>query len=70
MNKLLEIKNLHTHFKTDFGILKALDGVNFSIERGKIQGIVGESGCGKSLNKAVSKRITFCLAISGGIKIQ
>src|SRR5262245_38816359 len=46
---LLEVKGLRTHFFTDEGIVKAVDGVDFEIERGKIVCVVGESGCGKSV---------------------
>jgi oligopeptide/dipeptide ABC transporter ATP-binding protein len=46
---LLDVKNLKTHFNTDKGIVKAVDGVSFQIKRGEILGIVGESGCGKSI---------------------
>jgi peptide/nickel transport system ATP-binding protein len=46
---LLEIKNLHTHFFTDEGVVKAVDGVNLTIPRGKTLCVVGESGCGKSV---------------------
>ncbi|MBW4827147.1 MAG: ABC transporter ATP-binding protein [Clostridiaceae bacterium] len=49
MDKLLEVKDLKTYFYTDDGIVKAVDGVNFSVESGKTIGIVGESGCGKSV---------------------
>lgn len=47
-NKLLEVKQLKKYFNTPKGILHAVDNVNFSIEKGKTLGIVGESGCGKS----------------------
>ena len=53
---LLEVNNLHTHFRTDDGIVKAVDGVSFTVEKGKTLGIVGESGCGKSVT---------CLTIMG-----
>ena len=46
---LLEINDLKTHFFTDDGVVKAVDGVSFSIETGKTIGVVGESGCGKSV---------------------
>jgi ABC-type dipeptide/oligopeptide/nickel transport system ATPase component len=46
---LLEIKNLKTHFHTDGGIVKAVDGVDLEITRGGILGVVGESGSGKSV---------------------
>ena len=47
-NVLLEIKGLKKYFNTPRGPLHAVDGVNFTIDRGKTLGIVGESGCGKS----------------------
>lgn len=46
---LLEIKGLKTHFFTDIGVARAVDGVSYGIPRGKTLGIVGESGCGKSV---------------------
>jgi peptide/nickel transport system ATP-binding protein len=48
-DKILEVKNLRTSFFTDDGEVKAVDGVDFSIEKGKTIGIVGESGSGKSI---------------------
>ena len=46
--KLLEIQNLSTSFKTEKGWLRAIDGVSFSVAPGELVGLVGESGCGKS----------------------
>ena len=46
---LLEVRNLKTHFFTQDGVVKAVDGVTFSIDDGKTLGVVGESGCGKSV---------------------
>ncbi len=46
---LLEIKGLKTHFFTEDGIVKAVDGVDFNVKKGEILGLVGESGCGKSV---------------------
>ncbi|MBA2332497.1 MAG: ABC transporter ATP-binding protein [Actinobacteria bacterium] len=53
---LLEVKDLRTSFRTDDGVVKAVDGISFSVEKGKTLGIVGESGCGKSVT---------CLSIMG-----
>ena len=50
MASLLRVENLITAFDTDAGQLVAVDGVSFSVERGKTLGIVGESGCGKSVS--------------------
>ena len=47
--KILEVKDLSTWFYTEEGIVKALEDVSFSIEQGEILGIVGETGCGKSV---------------------
>jgi peptide/nickel transport system ATP-binding protein len=46
---LLEVHNLRTYFKLDEGMLKAVDGVSFSVFRNRVLGVVGESGCGKSV---------------------
>jgi peptide/nickel transport system ATP-binding protein len=53
---LLEVRDLRTSFRTDDGIVRAVDGVSFSVEKGKTLGLVGESGCGKSVT---------CLTIMG-----
>jgi ABC-type dipeptide/oligopeptide/nickel transport system ATPase component len=46
---LLEVNDLQTYFFTRQGVVRAVDGVSFSVEKGKVIGIVGESGCGKSV---------------------
>ena len=46
---LLEVKDLKTHFSTFEGVAKAVDDVTFHVDKGEVLGIVGESGCGKSV---------------------
>ena len=46
---LLDVSDLKTYFFTEDGVVKAVDGVDFDIKRGEILGLVGESGCGKSV---------------------
>lgn len=50
MSKLLEVKNLKTYFYTDDGVAKAVDDVSFALDKGETLGLVGESGCGKSVS--------------------
>jgi oligopeptide/dipeptide ABC transporter ATP-binding protein len=47
--RLLQVKNLKTYFFTEDGVVKAVDGVDFHLDRGEVLGLVGESGCGKSV---------------------
>jgi oligopeptide/dipeptide ABC transporter, ATP-binding protein, C-terminal domain len=54
---LLEVKDLQTHFSTEEGIVKAVDGVSFTLNPGKILCIVGESGCGKSITSLSIMRL-------------
>ena len=54
---LLEVKNLKTHFFTPEAIVKAVDGISYSVEEGEVVGIVGESGCGKSVGAMSSMLI-------------
>ncbi len=48
-NVLLEVKDLTTHFFTQDGVVKAVDGISYNVHEGEVVGIVGESGCGKSV---------------------
>lgn len=79
---LLEVKDLRTQFFTEQGVVKAVDGVSFTIKKGKVLGIVGESGCGKSITalsimrllpeprgKIVSGTITFYPPEGGSVDI-
>ncbi len=76
---LLSVKDLKTHFFTDAGVVRAVDGVSFDLERGAALGLVGESGCGKSMmslslmrlvpdppGRIVSGGVMFQLTQSGG----
>jgi peptide/nickel transport system ATP-binding protein len=49
VERLLDVKNLKTYFFTDEGVVRAVDGVDLYIEKGETLGVVGESGCGKSV---------------------
>jgi oligopeptide/dipeptide ABC transporter ATP-binding protein len=54
---LLEVHNLKTYFYTEDGVVKAVDGVDFSVRRGEVLGLVGESGCGKSVTSLSIMRL-------------
>lgn len=54
---LLEVKNLKTYFYTEDGVVRAVDGVNFHVYPGEVLGIVGESGCGKSVTSLSIMRL-------------
>jgi oligopeptide/dipeptide ABC transporter ATP-binding protein len=49
MARILEIKNLSTHFETEYGVIKAVDDVDLVVDEGDTLGVVGESGCGKTV---------------------
>ena len=57
MAALLSVEGLQTHFETGQGVLRAVDGMSFSIERGEVLGLVGESGCGKSVTSLSIMRL-------------
>lgn len=54
---ILEVKNLTTMFRTERGVMKAVDGVSFYVKKGEILGLVGESGCGKSVTSQSIMRL-------------
>lgn len=49
VDELLRVENLRTHFLTKQGVVRAVDGIDFTLKRGEVVGLVGESGCGKSM---------------------
>nr|WP_315594452.1 oligopeptide/dipeptide ABC transporter ATP-binding protein [uncultured Cupriavidus sp.] len=55
---LLALENVSRHYRTEAGIVRALDGVSLKVERGQTLGLVGESGCGKSTVARVAMRLT------------
>jgi ABC-type dipeptide/oligopeptide/nickel transport system ATPase component len=67
MDKLLQVKNLQTQFFTDDGVVKAVDDVSFEIAPNEILGLVGESGCGKSVTSlSVLRLVSAPGKITGG----
>src|SRR6266567_1869358 len=67
MPSLIDIPNLKTYFYTDEGVVKAVDDVSLTIPRGKTLGLVGESGCGKSVTAlSVIRLISPPGRIAGG----
>jgi peptide/nickel transport system ATP-binding protein len=67
MGKLLEVKNLKTQFKTEGGLVRAVDDVSYYIDEQEIVGVVGESGCGKSVSQlSVMRLINTPGKIAGG----
>src|SRR5437899_5890608 len=66
MTHLLEIRNLQTHFPTRAGLVRAVDGVSFYLDRGELLGLVGESGCGKSMTALSIMRLVTPGRIAGG----
>src|SRR3712207_4536543 len=67
MPYLLEVINLQTHFPTRAGLVRAVDGVSFHLDEGELLGLVGESGCGKSITAlSIMRLIASPGRIAGG----
>lgn len=72
-NNIVEFDDLHTYFFTDAGVSKAVDGVTFSIPKGATVGVVGESGCGKSVTSLSLMRLVQApqgQIVSGAIRFN
>ena len=70
---IIEIENLHTYFFTDAGTVKAVNGVSFDIPEGSVVGVVGESGCGKSVTSLAIMRLVQApqgQIVEGSIKFK
>jgi len=66
---LLDVTDLKTHFRTERGLVRAVDGVTFSLERGKALGVVGESGSGKTvLSRTIMGLLPSTAVLSGSVK--
>lgn len=72
MDSLLTVQDLQVQFQTKKGVNTAVDGIGFSVERGEILGIVGESGCGKSVTSLSILRLlgTNSMISQGSIKLE
>ena len=57
MSTLLEVRHLHTVFELDDGVVPAVDDVSFEVQSGEVLGLVGESGCGKSVTSLSIMRL-------------
>ena len=68
--KIIEVEGLRVHFDTLDGPIEALQSVDLSVEEGQIMGLVGESGCGKSVTSLVSIGLATCEVDEGCVKYQ
>ena len=72
-NNIVEFDDLHTYFFTDAGVVKSVDGVSFDIPKGSVVGVVGESGCGKSVTSLSLMQLVQApqgQLVSGSIRFQ
>ena len=66
-DRLLEVRDLQTSFRMRDGVVRAVDGATFGVDRGEVLGLVGESGCGKSVTSlSILRLITPPGQITGG----
>ena len=70
MSELLDIQGLRVHFDTLDGPVEALHSVSLSVKEGQIMGVVGESGCGKSVTSLVTIGLATCDVDEGSIKFE
>ena len=70
MSNLLNIQNLRVHFDTLDGPVEALHSVSLSVKEGEIMGVVGESGCGKSVTSLVTIGLASCDVDEGSITFE
>ncbi len=69
-NVVLDVQDLQTHFYTDDGVLKAVDGLNYKVRKGEFVALVGESGCGKSVSAmSVLRLVPYPPGVIAGGKI-
>lgn len=72
-NNVIEFDDLHTYFYTDTGVVKAVNGVSFDVPEGSIVGVVGESGCGKSVTSLSLMKLVqgpYGQIVSGSIRFK
>ena len=66
-DNVVDVRNLQVEFRTSLGVVRAVNGVSFGVARGKTLGIVGESGCGKSVTAfAIMQLVASPGVITGG----
>ncbi len=70
LKEILQIEGLKVHFDTLDGPIEALNDVSFSVGEGEIMGVVGESGCGKSVTSLVTVGLASCEVDSGSVLFE